>query len=80
MAKSRVRIFLLSPSVINQELCEYIISATQGTNWYKVLEVGINGKLNETIEVSALWSNGGPGGGGGGGTWYQPCPNVCVQK
>ena len=29
----------------------------QGIDWYKVLVVGKNGKLNETIEVSALWSN-----------------------
>ena len=29
---------------------------SQGIDWYKVLVVGKNGKLNETIEVSALWS------------------------
>ena len=39
-----------SPSEINEELCELMI-------WYKVPMVGINGKLNETKEVSALWSN-----------------------
>ena len=29
---------------------------SQGIDWYKVLVVGKNGKLNEIIEVSALWS------------------------
>ena len=29
---------------------------SQGIDWYKVLVVGKSGKLNETIEVSALWS------------------------
>ena len=32
---------------------------TKGTNCYKVPLVGINGKLNETIEVSAIWSSAG---------------------
>ena len=39
-----------------QELCELIISISQGIDWYKVPVVGKNGKLNDTIEVSALWS------------------------
>ena len=47
---------LLSPSKITWELCEFIISIIQGIDWYKVPVVGINGKLYETIEVSALWS------------------------
>ena len=29
---------------------------SQGIYWYKVPVVGKHGKLNETIEVSALWS------------------------
>ena len=29
----------------------------EGIDRYKVLVVGKNGKLNETIEGSALWSN-----------------------
>ena len=47
---------LLSPSEIRQEVCILLISISQGIDWYKVLVVGKNGKLNETIEVSALWS------------------------
>ena len=34
-----------------------MISISQGINWYKVPVVGKHGKLNETIQVSALWSN-----------------------
>ena len=50
---------LLSPSDIIWELCELImIRISQGIDWYKVPVAGKNGKLNETIEVSALWSNG----------------------
>ena len=30
---------------------------SEGIDRYKVLVVGKNGKLNETIEGSALWSN-----------------------
>ena len=48
---------LLSPSEIRQEVCKLMFSIGQGIDWYKVLMVGKNGKLNETIEVSALWSN-----------------------
>ena len=33
-----------------------MINVKQGIKWYKVPVVGINGKLNERIEVSALWS------------------------
>ena len=47
---------LLSPSEIRQEVCKLMFSIGQGIDWYKVLVVGKNGKLNETIEVSALWS------------------------
>ena len=48
---------LLSASEIIWELCKFVISISQGINWYKVPVVGKHGKLNETIEVSALWSN-----------------------
>ena len=48
---------LLSPSEIRQEVCKLMFRIGQGIDWYKVLVVGKNGKLNETIEVSALWSN-----------------------
>ena len=41
---------------MNQELCALIINVKLGINWYKVPMVGINGKLHETIQVSALWS------------------------
>ena len=37
--------------------CRLLLSIGQGIELYKVLVVGKNGKLNETIEVSALWSN-----------------------
>ena len=47
---------LLSPSEIRQEVCKLMLSIGQGIDWYKVLVVGKNGKLNETIQVSALWS------------------------
>ena len=47
---------LLSPSEIRQEVCKLMFSIGQGIDWYKVLVVGKNGKFNETIEVSALWS------------------------
>ena len=39
------------------ELCELMINVKQGIDRYEVPVVGKNGKLNETIEVSALWSN-----------------------
>ena len=47
---------LLSPSEIKRELCKLMISISQGIHRYKVPVVGKNGKLNETIERSALWS------------------------
>ena len=47
---------LLSPSEIKRELCELMISIGQGIDRYKVPVVGKNGKLNDTIEVNALWS------------------------
>ena len=47
---------LLSPLEIIWELCELMISISQGIDWYKVPLVGKHGKLNETIEVSALLS------------------------
>ena len=50
--------FLLSPSAIKRELCKLLILISQGNDRYKVLVVGKNGKLNETIEGSALWSKG----------------------
>ena len=49
-------IVLLSASEMIWELCEFLISIIQRINWYKVPVVGRHGKLNETIEVSALWS------------------------
>ena len=49
-------LFLLSPSEIKQEVCILLILISQGIDWYKVLVVGKNGKLNDTIEASALWS------------------------
>ena len=48
---------LLSSSEKRQEVCKLMFSIGQGIDWYKVLVVGKNSKLNETIEVSALWSN-----------------------
>ena len=48
---------LLSPSEITQELCKLMIPISQGIDSHKVLMVGKNGTLNDTIEVSALWSN-----------------------
>ena len=47
---------LLSPSEIKRELCKLMSSISQGMDRYKVPVVGKNGKLNETIEWSALWS------------------------
>ena len=41
---------LLSLSEIKRELCKLMISISQGIDLYKVLVVGKNGKLNETIE------------------------------
>ena len=41
---------------MRQEVCELLNHISQGNDRYKVLVVGKNGKLNETIEVSALWS------------------------
>ena len=49
-------LFLLSPLEIKQEVCILLMLISQGIDWYKVLVVGKSGKLNETIEVSALWS------------------------
>ena len=49
---------LLSPSEIKRiKLCELMISISQGIDRYKVPVVGKNGKLNDTIEVNALWSS-----------------------
>ena len=48
--------FLLSPSELRQEVCILLTTISQGIDWYKVLVVGKNGKLNDMIEVSALWS------------------------
>ena len=50
-------LFLLSPSEIKQELCKFMTSISQEIDRYKVPVLGKNGKLNETIEVSALWSS-----------------------
>ena len=47
---------LLCPSEIKRELCKLLILINQGIDRYKVLVVGKNGKLNDTTEVSALWS------------------------
>ena len=47
---------LLSSSEMKQEVCKLLILISQGIDRYKVLVVRKNGKLNETIEVSALWS------------------------
>ena len=55
-------LFLLSPSEIKQEVCILCILISQGIDWYKVLVVGKNGKLSDTIEASALWSSQSPGG------------------
>ena len=49
-------LFLLSPSEIRRELCKLMITICQGIDRYKVPVVGKDGKLNETIERSALWS------------------------
>ena len=49
-------LFLLSLSEIKQEVCILLILISQGIDWYKVLMLGKNGKLNDTIEASALWS------------------------
>ena len=50
-------IVFFSPSEIIGELCILLILISQGINRYKVLVVEKQGKFNETIEVSALWSN-----------------------
>ena len=34
-----------------------MMNMKQGINWYKMYVVGMKGKLNETIEMSALWSS-----------------------
>ena len=47
---------LLPPSEMKQELCKLLILINQVIDSYKVLVVGKNGRLNDTIEVSALWS------------------------
>ena len=49
---------LFSPSEIRQEVCILLILISQGIDLYRVLVVGKNGKLNETIEVSALYYEG----------------------
>ena len=49
-------LFLLSPSEIEREPCELLINISHGIDWYNVLVVGKNGKLNGTIELSVLWS------------------------
>ena len=43
---------LLSASEIIWELCKFVISISQGINWYKVPVDGKHGKLNETIEIA----------------------------
>ena len=50
-------LFLLSPSEIKRELCKLMTNIGQGIDRYKVPVVGKNGKLYDTIEVSAWWSN-----------------------
>ena len=52
-----LHLVLLSPSEIIWEFCEVMINVKQGIDKSKVLAVGENGKLNEMIEVSALWSS-----------------------
>ena len=47
---------LLSPSEIRRELYKLMTGISQGIDRCKVPVVGKNGKLNETIERSALWS------------------------
>ena len=47
---------LLSMSEIKRKLCKLMISRSQGIHGYKVPVVGKNGKLNETMERSVLWS------------------------
>ena len=49
-------LFLLSPSDIKQELCKLMTRIGGGIDRYKVVVVGKNGKLEETLEGSALWS------------------------
>ena len=44
-------------SEIKQEVCKLLTLISQGIDWYKVLVVGKNCKLNDTIKASALWSN-----------------------
>ena len=41
---------------IKQEVCKLLTLVSQGIDCYKGLMVGKNGKLNDTIEASALWS------------------------
>ena len=47
---------LFSPKEITQELYKLVTLISQGIDRYKVPVVAKNGKLNEMIEVSALWS------------------------
>ena len=47
---------LLSPSEIRRELYKLMTGISQGIDRCKVPVVGKNGKLNETIQRSALWS------------------------
>ena len=41
---------------MKREVCELMITISQGVVWYKVLVVGKDGKFYDMIEVSALWS------------------------
>ena len=52
-------LFLLSPSEIKRKHCNILTRMSEGTHRYKVPGMGKNGKLNEMIEVSALWPRGG---------------------
>ena len=47
---------LLSPSQKIWKLCELMMNVKKGIDYYKVPIVGKIGKLNETIELSVLWS------------------------
>ena len=50
-------LFLLSPSEIRRELCKLMITISQVIDRYNVPVVGKDGKLNDSIERSALWSS-----------------------
>ena len=49
-------LLLLYPSEIRRELYKLMTGISQGIDRCKVPVVGKNGKLNETIQRSALWS------------------------